>query len=296
MTRLRPSLAGICVPTAIFACCVCVRGEDAKQVQPAIASWEALDSECQAVIRDQGLAGLTYETLLQSPAFLRAAKQGGRQLWWEMTEQSERPLVAIAGFRCLEHSAREDAFLAALTVLARRSRDASLQLYYPVLEYLEANEQWAGAEMAALTDLVRSRPPVEQFAMLVIMLPKEFLYAWFHEPHDRPLPSAHEAYVLDSLYATNERPITDAMKARLEEFAEIPGIPRLIFVSRTARRDDFFAERAVRVIEDTELTDVSVALFLRGHAELVQSIDLDNLQLSEERRGLINQALKQADD
>lgn len=262
-----------------------------------IESWESLEEAIGAAMREAAdvQQSMTFEGLSRVPAFVEVSRPEYEQAWHEMIHRGDLPLVALAGYRCIEAHDPSNAFGAALVALLSRTGEASLVFVAPMMERVNAGGS-GDEDFDAFTRFLCSASweRQSQLAFTVSLVSDSFLYEWFHRPRSDAVPAWAEAYVLGHLFGTvnDDRPVTDAMNARLERFAAIPGVARLTFVLHADTSHDGFDVALARVIQDRSLGDAIVAIcvsenrdYVREHPEILEG------EISDARRQLIDKAL-----
>ncbi len=251
-----------------------------------IPSWSALEKDLEGLNYKE----FSYDEMLRSQQFqvIVGAKDLG--LCYEMLEQADDPLVTLAGFNTICKQFPDDGFAAALRLLARIDQPAK-ELWAPVYIYLE--HYWSKPEhfiSVFANAMSHSWHDRAALAAVVSSAPIDLIRAWFNDKSRALSLPANEAIVVDRLYAdslNHHLPVPTALQHRLEDYAQIPGYPRLIYVCYRHPTDEIYKQTVTFVLEDDSLDDVSVigVLSLGKKWEYIrENIDSGKLKLSEKRR------------
>jgi len=142
--------------------------------------------------------------------------------------------------------------------------------------------------------------PIDPFnaGTLIRVLPDKLLLDWFEDPNRPASFPTCEALVVDRLYSTmrkrNESP-TMKMKSVLQSFVELPGVPRLVFVTRIEESHPAFKESIRLCLEDESLPYHEISGLLYDRARFVEKhFDLTTLNISQKRRSRMTNDLAQA--
>ena len=108
--------------------------------------------------------------------------------------------------------------------------------------------------------------------------------------------TSFEAMIADSVAGeclSDGRKRTTLLSDRLRHYAEVPGLPRLIYAMHAPTSDKRYANTVSLVIADQDLGDMDVAMFCRFRMEfIIGHVDLSSLKLSPKRREMVLEALK----
>ncbi len=251
-----------------------------------------LDAQLRADTRDVEFGS---EEFFESPAFRQATAGRSHAELLHMARQSDHYFVALAGFQGLKTRFPDSAFDVAVEIVAKSERPASLMHAHL---YLYLGEIPNSAESRKRLDTIEKVMPFHfvNLDILARALNKDLLHDWFHERQGR-IEQPWMATVLAELYAQNPKAPTKKMKIALEECGQERGLPRLTYLYLQTDADEKYVERLRSCLEDATLDDMDVRFLARHRRELIaESIVVEKLELSEDRRRLIEQAIEDRDE
>ena len=265
--------------------------------------WQTLEDELVSVFNERSASlERPFDAFLHSTQFASIAKTNDLSLWREMAAQADYPLIALGGYLCIEKHKPELAVPTAMDILINVPQKQSVMLFGVLLTKLRetaANDE----NIDAFTRLSRGarRTQANNFSLIIAALPDRFLYSWFHDDRSKTALISNRAMVLGDLFGTTDANLkpTIQMKSTLNDFATIPGQPRLTYVWYTKRRDAYFKERLLEVIEDQAILDVEVAALLTfqiGRDFVTRHLKLTELNITPERRKLLEEWLDRKRD
>ncbi len=251
--------------------------------------WTKLDAELRAVFRTSD-GSVTFDTLRLSKGLRWIAEKGDRRIWLEMITQ-ELPLVQLAGFFCIKDRDPSLAFRASLEIVMHQDFTYSEEFYAPVYEFLKEVKP-APDTLSAFSSVCTpsSHEDRLRFDALVRGISHEFLHAWFHDRSEAFVTATAEASVLARLWTERKvnETVDQKMRSRMDEYANVPGYPRLVHVLCTENRDQRFLRCLVMVLQDRTVTDSEIVGCIVEYREYIKrDIKVEELDLADSRRRIV---------
>lgn len=255
-------------------------------------SWEQLNKELAAI----EYKNLDAEEFLRS-AFLRElARQGGEPAFVEMCAQRKYPLVQTAGFALLKKNGSTLLCEQAVRILLS-SENPALEVFGPMYIIL-GQEVHAAAIRDALSTVSKGCPDrPRNYSVVIGTIPIAVVKDWYEST--KFICPTCEAIVLDRLfgyYLEKKMDPTPQMREGLRKMATIPGAPRFVYAIYGATDDDGIQAAVVDCLHNPELSRSDVMVLARRRAAIFRSLDLDSLGISQERRDMIERAIRSHED
>ena len=131
--------------------------------------------------------------------------------------------------------------------------------------------------------------PVDKMcaATLVNFLPYDYLAGWFEDQERPAVRSTYEAIVVQRLHAEMARlklMPSARMKSAIAGYADVPGVPRVVYVGLGDEKSPRFREALKLCLEDENLeySQISAMVVQRAHF-IDENIDLAHLNIRAER-------------
>lgn len=238
----------------------------------------------------QDLEPLSVEWF-ESPVFRQTVAAGTREEFLRMFHQSKHAHVTLAGFHGLRTRFPEAVFDASVEALTK-TEDPGSVIYVPVYLYLKDIPNTP--ENRKRLDVIEKMEPlgIVNWAVLVGVFDKELLYDWFHDRQGK-IEQPWMAFVLSELYSQKDQVPSDTMLRALESCGNEPGYPRLCYLYLQQDFSEVYISRLRACLQDKNVDDFDIEhLVYHRSAIIINAIDLEELELPLERRGLIERVLE----
>jgi hypothetical protein len=257
----------------------------------AVPSWKAFERELSSA---KGDGPPFWGACDASPTFNNLVSNRDEAAFVEMTAQEDSFFVKLAGFYGLGKLDEKKALECGLKIaLSASPTNPAL----PCLLYNLSEMHLTNGYNEALSEVFRATAVGASAYFTIKMLPFDRLFDWFQwEDRGWTVPS-YEAIVLSRLWNDMRRagkPPTDKMRTTLAEYAAIPGIPRKVYLDWADESGPEYKAVMKYALEDDSLSDAEFndLLMFKG-AYIVRNVKLDELNVSDERRKSIQNALAQ---
>lgn len=255
-------------------------------------TWEELSN----LLRNADCDVSSSESVEGCQAFARILSLDSADVFWEMTLQTDRPVVALYGYFAIKKQFPMDAVSAALGILLRSSSPAS-PLHAALYSDLMGQENH-DTVMEILEDLARM-PSVSRNSLSIIMgtLSCRGCYKWYHNSNRATCSTSFEAAVFDRVNSgecsSKGQTPSKLMQDRLSHYARIPGFPQLVYVIHAPTSEEGFTSVLASVLEDRGLDDMpDIALLCHRHRDYIKkNIDISSLEITPERKKMIEESL-----
>lgn len=227
------------------------------------------------------------------PEFKRILEEGTLELFLEMTDQLDLPIVQLAGFYGIRERYASQALRSAFAI-ARQMRPSQLSLYGPVYETIQDEPDAERFVHEFDSVMVYGRPRGHALALILSFSSEEYLDVWFHSAGRRCIVPSAEALVLDCIvasYKRDVRQITERMRSALGSYATIPGLPRRIFVKCADDSHDMLLTAIEATLNNDDLSSIEMEIIMQHRKELIVQ-HLDSFKLRPEVRRKVNAFLK----
>lgn len=254
-------------------CAAVSRGaEEGSEAGFLVSSWSELEATLLEDLRPLEGAPEFADMLELSDTCKEILRSRNELLWATMAGQPDYPLVALAGFYCIQQENSERALEAGVKVLASAAQPAS-PIYDPARQYLERAEWSPGDVKKALERLLNNNVDRTNVVETLPVLPVEALESWLEEVPEEVFPPAHIVWVVDRVLAEYERTGRQAGEhiwRRLRTMAAIPGAPRYVYCCYAGPRDAAFDEALRLALSGDELSDLEFTLVVYWNAEYIK--------------------------
>jgi hypothetical protein len=254
-----------------------------------LPDWGTVEKRLTA---EWGDGPLGRDAFLKSAVFRDLLESDNELLWNTMIAESEHPVVAVAGFLCINQKRPNAAVAAGLRVIVEAQQPASL-LYGPIYQEFEARKTHSLDPSALEYVMLRGRTP-KTIASALALVPTSTVVAWLRSERVGQAPAESVAIALDHVLSEGrkEGPTAEAADKLLEKLAQCPGHPRLIYTyhARASQPGYFDAVRAV--LADTRLDDLLIAgLAVKRKDDIKERLDALLVGIPEKRSQMVRKAV-----
>ena len=229
----------------------------------------------------------------RSATYNSLAKDGQASDFIAMIEQDEYSYVKLAGYYALNERFPEKTFEGALRLFATAGRPG-FALYAPAVEPFEDVPN--DAEHRAVLHILEEAPEnrTENVDLLTSRLPYKMLFDWFHEKQGM-IKEPARVFVLARLYEdgrTRAIAPTELMAKYLTQCWDYPGRARYVYLYYADSKDDDYLARLQTFLSDESESEIVLKrLVAFRQNDITESVDIENLKVSVQRRKLIREAL-----
>lgn len=293
----RTLLGALCVQACIASVCVAQAKIESRTVnvptaeEEVIRSWSALEQEFGQ--RDSWKY-FSFEEFSEYRTFAEIVRKPNLGVFVEMMAQEKYPLVAVAGYCGIEKFYPDHAYVAAVNMILEydRAMIATLGSAWDKVRSRPSPAQ--GREAMRILDTAASRRPVNA-SIIVGSLDREFLKTWFDESEhaeDNPTLLAVVVEVLICDRGARNPQRATKLKRHLTGLADIPGLPREIYVLHGDPSDPRFRSCVMQVLSDPDTSEIGILGTVRERGKFIKEhVDLRLLSLPEKRRDLVDRLL-----
>ena len=298
--------------TAFFSCaiiffvCTSTFADSPKPIKSLddlnLASWTELSSLLHEAVPKVLPGGKgPHDYVFEVAEMRRIRNQGTPQLWLEMTRQTKYPMVANAGFLCIQEKAPNLTFRAALETITHRKKDASVVFYYPAMKYLTHDLALNEENFDTFSSFVSDTTPAhEEMAFTLAILPDDFLRSWAERDRIRSAHPTVQAFAVDAVVRRaryNSTPIAAYAHEMLDEFHSKNGIRRAIFVTHATPDDRRLKPSIIALLKDATVSELDLVLPIETQAEYIRDhVKYHEIGLTQVRSHLVHRILSKFDE
>jgi hypothetical protein len=238
-----------------------------------ISSWRELQDQMQTQGMDDAVGGdWSLHAFRKNRMYSAIEASGNLRLWQAMlvNDKGEFGFIALAGFHCIaaHHAAVQKE--AALTMIRSLSVSNSALFCAPALKAL-AQDDYTDNDFRAIDSFMVGPVNRRNWALALTAIPAEVLERWFQRTKVKTLVSDQLAIAIGNLAetATNEV-VKKEVKGILQQYAQIPGRPRLEYVLHGDETDANYLQCMIYCISDQTLDELDIGAIADVRPDLVR--------------------------
>jgi hypothetical protein len=295
MARIRSSVelaSSLCVCIFLAACGQPSFGAEKPALKLlAISDWGEVEKRLLAEIGGD----TSPNGYMKSALFQEMLRSDDDLLWNAMVAESEHPIVAVAGFLCIQNQRPKGALAAGFRIIAESKIPASL-LYEPIYEKFLKEPPQVG-DHSFLDHVLVQGASTGSLACAFKMVPAPVAAAWLRSEHVRQAPAKSVAMALEIALSDDEKQLltADETEKLLQSFAICPGYPRLIYAIWSRTHDERYLIVLRSVLGDEQFSKGEVYILVLYQKEFITE-HLAPLKkgLPEQRARMVEELLKRA--
>lgn len=200
---------------------------------------------------------------------------------------SGSPLVSILGFRCISEKSREDAFLAALAVLAHRG-NASMYLFPEPIRVVNEAKPTEGNKISFFRFVTDPKHKQLKLDDVTSFLNQDFLQDWAFTADLQSVPAKVQAMAVGEVYAkslADGSSIPTSVAKIFDSFDKSFGDRLAVFVWYAPESDDRLSAAITRLLQDDQVPLGMYQIALSQKIKFLESnIRSDTLELTPEQQ------------
>lgn len=251
-----------------------------------LSDWPQLEANLSAAV-PKTLASneSVYDRILDAEAAKTIHANGTPDFWAEMCD-SGSPLVSVLGFRCINENSQQDAFHAALAVLAHRT--TSLYLFPEPARLVNDAKPTEGNKNTFYQFVTNPKHEKLKLDDVTSFLNQDFLQDWALTADLQSVPAKVQAMAVGEVYAkslADGSSVPVSVAKIFDSFDKSFGDRLAVFVWYAPESDDRLSAAIARLLQDDQVPLGMYQVALSQKIKFIKSsIHADALELTAEQQ------------